>query len=95
MLSQRSPFVLAAHQKYTRETRLGGQISALQRIETTSCAIRAEGHLNATVRGSYCGIAPIPRNLQSNPRGVLWTSDCVAEREGFEPSVQVLARTTV
>ncbi len=28
-------------------------------------------------------------------RGVLCSSDCVAEREGFEPSVQVFARTTV
>jgi hypothetical protein len=25
----------------------------------------------------------------------LYTSDCVAERKGFEPLVQVLARTTV
>jgi hypothetical protein len=25
----------------------------------------------------------------------LCSPDCVAEREGFEPSVQVLARTTV
>jgi hypothetical protein len=27
--------------------------------------------------------------------GILCSPDCVAEREGFEPSVQVLARTTV
>jgi hypothetical protein len=27
--------------------------------------------------------------------GFLCSPDCVAEREGFEPSVQVLARTTV
>ena len=33
-------------------------------------------------------IAPIFRNFQRNPGGFLCTSDCVAEREGFEPSVR-------
>src|ERR1017187_8238046 len=31
-----------------------------------------------------CGIAPISCNSQSNPGGFLCTSDCVAERVGFE-----------
>jgi len=31
------------------------------------------------------GIAPISCNFQSNPSGFLCTSDCMAERVGFEP----------
>jgi hypothetical protein len=41
------------------------------------------------------GIAPISLDFKSNPDGSLRTADYMAEREGFEPSVQVLARTTV
>src|ERR1035438_2054854 len=37
-----------------------------------------------------CGIAPISRNFKSNPGGFLCTSDCVAERETFEPSVPLV-----
>jgi hypothetical protein len=33
-------------------------------------------------------IAPISCNFQSNPGGFLCTADCVAEGEGFEPSVR-------
>jgi hypothetical protein len=40
-------------------------------------------------------IPPISRDFQDNPGGFLFASDCVAEREGFEPSIQVLARITV
>jgi hypothetical protein len=36
-------------------------------------------------------IAPISCNFESNPDGFLYTSDCVAEREGFELSVQLVA----
>src|ERR1017187_3153543 len=35
-------------------------------------------------------IAPISCNFQSNPGGFLYTSDCVAEGETFEPSVQLV-----
>src|ERR1039458_10380840 len=38
-----------------------------------------------------CGIAPISCNSQSNPGGFLCTSDCVAEGEEFEFSVQLIA----
>jgi hypothetical protein len=41
------------------------------------------------------GIAAISRDFRSNIEEFLCTADCMAEREGFEPSVQVLARTTV
>src|ERR1039458_3012221 len=37
-----------------------------------------------------CGNAPISCNFQSNPSRFLYTSDCVAEREGFELSVPFL-----
>src|ERR1017187_8577427 len=37
-----------------------------------------------------CGIARISRNFKSNPGGFLCTSDCVAERKTFEPSVPFL-----
>jgi hypothetical protein len=33
--------------------------------------------------------------LRETKAGILFSPDCMAEREGFEPSVQVLARTTV
>ena len=39
----RYPFVLAFRQSYTAE----GAASAPRRIETTSCAVDAEGHLSA------------------------------------------------
>jgi len=39
--------------------------------------------------------AAISRNFGENAAEFLCNPDCVAEREGFEPSVQVLARTTV
>jgi hypothetical protein len=35
-----------------------------------------------------CEIAPISRNFQRNSGGFLCSSDCVAEQEGFEPSVR-------
>src|ERR1017187_10002175 len=37
-----------------------------------------------------CGIAPISCNFKSNPGGFLCTSDCMAEGETFEPSVQLV-----
>jgi hypothetical protein len=46
-------------------------------------------------KSKSCEIAPISWNFRSNPGGFLCTSDCVAEREGFEPSIQVLAHITV
>jgi len=36
-------------------------------------------------------IAPSFRYFQSNPGGFLCTADCMAEREGFEPSIQLWA----
>ena len=36
-----------------------------------------------------CGNAPISCNFESNADGFLYTSDCVAERKEFEPSVQL------
>ena len=45
--------------------------------------------------GKTCGIAAIFSDSCSNVARFLCNPDCVAEREGFEPSVQVLARTTV
>ena len=42
-------FVLPFRQKYTTEPRLYRAGSAIWRIETTSCAVDAEGHLNARV----------------------------------------------
>ncbi len=45
--------------------------------------------------GKNCETAPISSNLQSNFGRFFCTSDCVAEREKFEPSIQVLARITV
>jgi hypothetical protein len=43
------PFVLAFRQRYTGGTQTLRAGSALRRIETTSCAVDAEGHLNAVV----------------------------------------------
>jgi hypothetical protein len=40
-------------------------------------------------------IAAISSDLVGIGARFLCVPDCVAEREGFEPSVQVLARTTV
>jgi hypothetical protein len=40
-------------------------------------------------------IAAISRDFKSNAGTFLCSADCVAEREGFEPSIQVLARITV
>jgi BMFP domain-containing protein YqiC len=37
----------------------------------------------------------VSRILREATTRILCSLDCVAEREGFEPSVQVLARTTV
>jgi hypothetical protein len=36
-----------------------------------------------------CEIAAIYRDFQEDTACFLWSPDCVAEREGFEPSVQV------
>ncbi len=43
------PFVLAFRQSYTGGTQTLRAGSALWRVETTSCAVDAEGHLNAGV----------------------------------------------
>jgi hypothetical protein len=46
-------------------------------------------------KGKTCGIAAIFADSCSNTARFLCNLDCVAEREGFEPSVPVLASTTV
>ena len=56
--------------------------------------------LEAVPRSPVCRaeIAENGHNSRVSPEikeGILCTTDCLAEREGFEPSVQVLARTTV
>jgi hypothetical protein len=43
------PFVPAFRQRYTECNRPAAQDLLWGRIETTSCAVDAEGHLNATV----------------------------------------------
>jgi hypothetical protein len=40
-------------------------------------------------------IAAISKDYHRDSADFLCNPDCMAEREGFEPSVQVLARTTV
>ena len=45
--------------------------------------------------GKTYGIAAISIDSCSNTALFLCNPDCVAEREGFEPSVPVLASTTV
>ncbi len=51
--------------------------------------------LRSILLATISEIAPISCNCQGNLGGFLRMADCVAEREGFEPSIQVLARITV
>jgi hypothetical protein len=59
-------------------------VSGVQR-DTLSGPVRAQESPN-------CGNL---RDFHDNAAGFLCNSDCLAEREGFEPSIQVLARITV
>ena len=67
-------------QKPLRRKRLQSLLAAMRR---TSSPVRFES--------KSCGIAPVSCNFQRNPGGFLCTPDCVAEREGFELSVQLVA----
>src|ERR1017187_4308331 len=60
-----------------RRKRLQSLLAAMRR---TSSPVRFES--------KSCGIAPVSCNFQRNPGGFLCTPDCVAEGEGFEPSVR-------
>jgi hypothetical protein len=68
-----------------------------QRRKTLESLAAGSGRTLSPVRfdDETCAIAAISSDFQRNAAGFLWNSDCVAEREGFEPSVPVLARTTV
>jgi hypothetical protein len=50
---------------------------------------------SGSVRTTIRRIAAISCYSRNNPGGFLFTSDCMAERGGFEPPIQVLARITV
>jgi hypothetical protein len=56
------PFVRDLSQRYTAEPRLQVPELLRWRIETASCAIHVEGHLNATVRWSE-PLAPLSGSL--------------------------------
>jgi hypothetical protein len=53
-----------------------------------------EAHfLQSGLRGRIYRIAPISRNFQRNPSEFLFTSDCMAERVGFEPTLPFRVNT--
>jgi hypothetical protein len=68
-----------------------------QQRKTIETSAAGSGGTLSPVRfdGETCAIAAISRDFQRNAAGFLCVPDCVAERAGFGPSVQVLARTTV
>jgi len=69
---------------------------ALQRKKLPSLPMALSGTLSPVrFRGGNRRIAAISRNFGGNAAEFLCNPDCVAEREGFEPSVPVLASTTV
>src|ERR1035438_4031948 len=63
--------------------------SQRKRRESSPAELRAT-HSPVQFESKSCGIAPISCNFQSNLGGFLCTSDCVAEGETFEPSVQLV-----
>jgi hypothetical protein len=68
----------------------------LQRKGRQSRLMRWSGTFSPVrFRRKILRLAPICRDFRRNTAGFLCVADCVAEREGFEPSIQVLARITV
>jgi len=69
---------------------------ALQRKTLNSLPVALSGTLSPVrFQGGNRTIAAISRNFDGNAVEFLCNPDCVAESEGFEPSVPVLASTTV
>src|SRR5580658_4945139 len=74
------------------------QANSRESRESEGCtrAGAAAGHfLRSSFWAEKRRSAPISRNFQRNSPEFLCASDYMAEREGFEPSIQVLARITV
>ena len=63
---------------------------AQQRKTLESLAAGSGGTLSPVrFDGETCATAAISSDFQKNAAGFLCNPDCVAEREGFEPSVQL------
>ena len=56
---------------------------------STSSAVHS---LQSTLIGNFREIRALLQRFRTKCENFLCSSDCVAEREGFEPSIQVLAR---
>jgi hypothetical protein len=101
---------LSANRKVSKDGHVGSaEISAKMPTEVNSrvCAIQRKAGtvtlftveqsvLSSPVyRGRIAKYGHVSRISREIKVGILCSEDCVAERQGFEPWVQVLARTTV
>ena len=89
-LSPNHRFVIALH---SPDGALKPDCACAQQRKTIESSAAGSGGTLSPVRfdGETCAIAAISSDFQRNAAGFLCVPDCVAEREEFEPSVQLSA----